>query len=328
MSLKIDFSAGNSSSSRDYERGRNDGVRDIGPPGNGNRVLFIRGLDSETSQEDLRDRLGAEIVRLAGASSVASKFPIMDGRPAIMRVVLIRHRNSKSSCGLAFVELASTELASALLAHLLSRIAQPVGFVVRSRPVACSFANPDAFVEAGEEGKPPAQTSWLIHGTAAGGLGNTTNWVKHRDDWLGASEITVGGDLEENLKSYLQSLIVPNEDAVARSRGKKEVTETAAPTLLDRSGGGIKLQPLKAGFTKKKEREDVMVPLSVNGAPIANALVTSGRPRYIMSVHASSPHLFDPPLSATGSPANVLGETEDDEELTALPSKSEHVRIE
>ena len=280
MDVRVDFSASSSNGGREHvDRNGNDGMRDIGPPGNGNRVLLIRGLDAQTSQEEVRDRLSAEIVRLAASSPSNGRGPVTDGRQAIRRVVIIRYKNTKISTGLAFVELVSTEVAAALLAHLLSRVAQPVGVVVNGKPVACSFANPEAFVLAQnpESAQPLFQTSWLIRGEPNGGIGNADDWFKYRDDYQGASEVRTpppGASMavDPNLEPYLNSLVVPTDDTVHRVKGKKDSGESAGPKLLDRSATGFKMQPVKLGFgakMKKKERDDVMVALPVAGIPLS-----------------------------------------------------------
>jgi len=274
MDVRVDFSSHTSTNTREYvDRNGNDGMRDIGPPGNGNRVLLVRGLNSQTSQEEVRDRLSAEIVRLAETMPSHGRGKVVDGRQAIKRVVIIRHRNTKTSIGLAFVEFVFTELAAALLAHLLSRVAQPVGVVVNGRPVACSFANPDAFVLAqDEEGHPLPSTNWLVKGEPNGGIGNLDGWIRYRDDWHGASEVRTppaGASMavDPNLEPFLQSLIAPSEQDTS-AKGKQDTVDAAAPKLLDRSAGAIKMQPLKVSLgagLKRKDKEDVMVPLPVAG---------------------------------------------------------------
>jgi hypothetical protein len=98
MDVRVDFSSHTSTNTREYvDRNGNDGMRDIGPPGNGNRVLLVRGLNSQTSQEEVRDRLSAEIVRLAETMPSSDRGKVVDGRQAIKRVVIIRHRNTKTS---------------------------------------------------------------------------------------------------------------------------------------------------------------------------------------------------------------------------------------
>lgn len=282
MDVRVDFSASTSSGGREHaERNGNDGMRDIGPPGNGNRVLLVRGLDPQTSQEEVRDRLSAEIVRLAATMPGDGRGSVTDGRQAIRRVVIIRYKNTKISTGLAFVELVSTDIAVALLAHLLSRVAQPVGVVVNGRPVACSFANSESFVLANhpESGNLPVQTTWLIRGETDGGIGNVEGWVKYREDYQGASEVRTpppGASMaiDPNLELFLASLVIPTDDVVSRTKGKKESGEAAGPKLLDRSAGGFKMQPVKLSFgaaNKKKEKDDVMVALPVAGNPVSRA---------------------------------------------------------
>src|ERR1700712_3470529 len=73
----------------------------IAPAGEGNRVLLMRGLAPDSTHEEIRDRIGAEIVRLAAAAASADTDsvaagparPITDGRPAISKVILIRNKH-------------------------------------------------------------------------------------------------------------------------------------------------------------------------------------------------------------------------------------------
>jgi hypothetical protein len=80
--------------------------------------------------------------------------------------------------------------------------------------------------------------------------------------------------IDPNLESFLASLVIPTDDVVSRTKGKKESGEAAGPKLLDRSAGGFKMQPVKLSFgaaNKKKEKDDVMVALPVAGNPVSRA---------------------------------------------------------
>lgn len=298
-----------------------------GPPGNGNRVLLIRGLDPYTSQEEVRDRLGAEIVRLAGSHNPSQPFNVVDGRAAITRVIIIRHKGSKASCGFGFVELVSADLANALLAHLLSRVAQPVGVVINGRPVACSFANMETFELATAGGQPLYSTAWLLHGAPEGGIGNTEGWVKYRDDYLGASEIRITPTgtnmvMDPPLLAFITSLTTFAVNGNPQAANRPEA-ESAAPQPLDRSAGGFKMQPLKlgTGIAKKKERDDVMVALPVGEGRSVKQETSSNGGILTQSLCPSYSQAHSHPGLIVGNAANILGDPEEDEP-SALPSKS------
>ena len=73
--------------------------------------------------------------------------------------------------------------------------------------------------------------------------------------------------VDPNLEPFLQSLIAPAEQDTS-FKGKQDTVDAAAPKLLDRSAGAIKMQPLKVSLgagLKRKDKEDVMVPLPVAG---------------------------------------------------------------
>ncbi len=239
-------------------------------------MLLLRGLDMTTEAETVRDRVGEEISRLA-ARDAANPVTITDGRGAVQRVVLIRDRHNKLARGYGFVELATPEMASALLAHLLSREAQPTGFVVDGQPVAASFAKSGAFepfaLDAGEEGaavldaeaaQAQAQsqalgTPWLIAGGGGGGIGGGVGWYRYADDRHGASELVVhpghGGVLPDPaLYAYMATIAAPTQPAAAPS-GSDKKKDTG---LL-----GGKMQPVKIGLGGKKKAENVLVSLSV-----------------------------------------------------------------
>ncbi len=81
-----------------------DGMRDIGSPGGGKRVLLLRATNYHTSGEEVIRRLSQEIARLVGKVGRER-----DAETAIVRVVRIVDRESRSSWGFAFVELATPE---------------------------------------------------------------------------------------------------------------------------------------------------------------------------------------------------------------------------
>lgn len=284
----------------------------------------MRGLAPDSAQEEIRDRFGAEIVRLASITSPTT--PITDGRAAIQRVILIRNKFNKNCLGFGFIQLASTHLATALLGHLISRTAQPVGFVINSRPVACSFANPNAFAEVGPNGTTEPwcipvhnrdrQLPGGIGGTAAAEEADTVSWLKYWDDTCGASELPVALDtqsplpLDPSLQAFLDGLAA----AVGECNTDKEVpasnpgSGSATPLTLSE---GIKMVPLKIG---KKKEQDAMVSLAVGGVEKA--------PSSKLSASASDLKY----LNASTTAANVFGQAEDDEPA-ALPSKSECASI-
>lgn len=252
----------------------------------------MRGLAPDSTQEEIRDRFGAEIVRLA--STMSPTIAVADGRAAIQRVILIRNKYNKHCLGFGFIQLASTHLASALLGHLISRTAQPVGFVINSRPVACSFANPNAFADVGPGG---VTEPWCIpvHNRdrqLPGGIGgivsaeeaNTVSWLKYWDDTCGASELPVALDiqyplaLDQPLQAFLESLA----SAAGESSQVKETSASnpgsGSGTPLALGAGGIKMVPLKIG---KKKEQDAMVPLTVAGAE----KTSTGRPVLYMCIY-------------------------------------------
>jgi RNA-binding protein 5/10 len=227
---------------------------------------LIRGVSPVTQPEDIRDRLGAEIVRLAQMDK-AHTVQLSDGRSAIKRVVLIKDRHSKAPLGFGFVELASPELATGLLAHLISREAQPVGFVIDGRPIACSFANTSAFTAAGENGH---LMPWVVGGSPDGGLGGVEGWVKYWDNHAGASELIVRPDhagvrVDPLLLSYIECIKIPvtaDASAGGAAEGKKSGASSSAAGGLT---GGMKMQPLKIGLGGggKKRQGELLVPLSL-----------------------------------------------------------------
>lgn len=239
--------------------------------------------------------VGEQIVRLSASSSA----PLQDGKSAIERVLLVRDRHSKSPAGLAFVELASAELAKALLSHLLSREAQPYGFVVDQLPIACSFAAPASFeaLDVDDAGR-----AWAVRGRGDGGIGGEeSRWYRYWDDYAGVSEFVVSADPLHALE-YLEYLraaaIEASKPATAAGKGLASSTSGTDQGGLQKGSG----QAIKIGFSaslKKKDRDDVMVPL-----PLTDR------------------------ASAAPTSASVFGSVEDeDEDPLPLPSKSKLNRL-
>lgn len=275
----------------------------------------MRGLAPDSSQEEIRDRLGAEIVRLG-----APLHAITDGRYAIQRVVLIRNKYTKSCLGFGFVQLATPQLATALLSHLLSRTAQPVGFVINARPVACSFANVNAFADIGPGG---LSEPWCfpmrnrdrvlggIGGPAPEGETDGLSWVKYWDDTCGASDLAVspGSDataVEPALQAFLDSLAASDPTVTKENPSSAPTSGAGTPLAPGALVGAIKMVPLKIGG--KKKEQDAMVALPVAGV---EKPVSSGRWRFAVL------YMY---LSRNVAPS-VFGQ-QDDEEPAALPSKS------
>ena len=82
-----------------------DGMRDIGSPGGGKRVLLLRGMNYHSTGEEVIRRFSQEIARLVGKVGRER-----DAETAIVRVVRIVDRESRSSWGFGFVELATPEV--------------------------------------------------------------------------------------------------------------------------------------------------------------------------------------------------------------------------
>ncbi|KAJ9094736.1 hypothetical protein QFC21_005894 [Naganishia friedmannii] len=327
MSVKVDYAgttAGAGQGRQGQERGwqdpraavlgGNEGMRDIAPAGEGNRVLLMRGLAPDSTHEEIRDRIGAEIVRLASSTAGehgAVSTTIADGRQAIERVILIRNKHTKLCAGFGFIELATPALATALLAHLLSRTAQPVGFVINGRPVACSFANMRAFAPVGPEGVGEAWCFPCPANGKPGGIGRdgAGGWYKYWDDTCGASLLDVDPDFgthghgehiarEPVLEKFLHALDVAADPSQGIGKDQPRALGTGSGlgsgpgTPLAAGGiGAIKLLPLRAGA--KKKEVDAMVALPVAGAD----------------------------RQGTSAPVNVFGQQEEDEPA-ALPSKT------
>jgi RNA-binding protein 5/10 len=263
----------------------------------------MRGLAPDSTHEEIRDRIGAEIVRLASSTHGEHGAPsttIADGRQVIERVILIRNKYTKLCAGFGFIELATPALATALLAHLLSRTAQPVGFVINGRPVACSFANMQAFAPVGPEGVGEAWCFPCLANAKPGGIGGQAagGWCKYWDDTCGASLLDVSPELgteghaeqiarEPALERFLHALDSaadpsqgPGKDE-PHALGSGSGSGSRSGTPLAAGGiGAIKLLPLRVGAKKNKEA-DAMVALPVAGADRQN---TSGASHCVFTV--------------------------------------------
>lgn len=80
-------------------------MRDVGPMGNGNRVLLLRQLDAGSRAELVIKRLSEEIAKFCsqpGRDDLAAQ--------TILRVVMIADRESGQGWGICFIELVTTEV--------------------------------------------------------------------------------------------------------------------------------------------------------------------------------------------------------------------------
>nr|XP_019049931.1 hypothetical protein I302_00351 [Kwoniella bestiolae CBS 10118]OCF28861.1 hypothetical protein I302_00351 [Kwoniella bestiolae CBS 10118] len=266
--VKIDFSATQAPQSHDgqsqpyihqptYARPGHDGMKDIGVFGAGKRVLLLRGLDASTTSQDIVSRMSEEIARMMGkvGREIAAES-------TIVRAVLIVDRSVRSSWGYAFVELATSELAAALLPFLLAPQHQPNGFVINYVPVAPSFANPAAFVPTPAG---PLGGEFILRPSRNGGIASDTieqpegKWCAYWHQAGGAVETTTRGapvigedgliQLTPDHRSFLGTLAgVPPQVPQPR-------TTEAAPTSMTpiSLAGGI--QPIKIGGKGKKKEE-------------------------------------------------------------------------
>ncbi|TXT11024.1 hypothetical protein VHUM_01775 [Vanrija humicola] len=172
--VKIDFAGARADSNRGAPGGAapafaatprgHDGMRDIGSPGEGQRVLLLRHLDQGTYAGEVTRRLAEEISRMIGKGSER------DAEAAISRVVMITDRGTSEPWGFAFVEVVTPELATALLSYLLSPQHQPNGFLISQVPIAVSFANSSAFIPSPAG---PLGGQYLLKAAPNGGIGAT-----------------------------------------------------------------------------------------------------------------------------------------------------------
>lgn len=116
--VKVDFSTppadGQGGPPVHHVKPGSDGMRDIGPPSPGNRVLLLRGLNFHSSGEDIIRRVSQEIARMLGKVGREK-----EAEKAICRVALVVDRETGSKWGFAFVELATTEVS--FLKHISLR---------------------------------------------------------------------------------------------------------------------------------------------------------------------------------------------------------------
>ncbi|WVQ73895.1 hypothetical protein IAR50_003476 [Cryptococcus sp. DSM 104548] len=257
--VKIDFSAPPPVT---YSRPAHDGTRDIGVAGGGKRVLLIRGLTHSTTSADVIYAVSKEIARMMGRQGMESK-----AESTIVRTVMIVEKGSRNSWGFAFVELASGELAAALLPFLISPQHQPSGFVINGVPVAASFADPAAF-EPTPAG--PLGGEYLIRASRHGGFGYETidkpdgAWVSYRLERAGPSEIVPRGapvikedgtvELTPEHRSFLGSLagVPPRADAAAHVDAAKAMQQ-AGMKSINLSGS---MAPIKLGGVGKGKRKE------------------------------------------------------------------------
>ncbi|CAJ0844450.1 9280_t:CDS:2 [Entrophospora sp. SA101] len=114
----------------------NDGENDLGHVPY--HVLLVRGLDPLTTEETL----------YAATSQLA----------ALRRVMLIKDRASRISWGFAFLDYQDVQASSYILSLVNNPQYYPDGFIIDSRPVDITFANPSSFIPA------YATTEWTIWG--------------------------------------------------------------------------------------------------------------------------------------------------------------------
>lgn len=270
--VKIDFSTpqqnphsghGSYQSAPVYVRPGHDGMRDIGSPGGGKRVLLLRGLDSMTTTDEVIRRIGQEIARMVGKQGRES-----EAESSIVRVVLIVDKSARSSWGYGFVELATSELASALLPFLLSPQHQPTGFLIHDVPVAASFSNPSSFVPVSAG---PLGGEFIIRSSRLGGFGSETidkpegQWCAYWHEKGGAMESVPRGapaisedgnvELTPAHRAFLGSLAGVPQSQVTSSQGSHSVQTTGMTPV---SVEGV-MQPIKIGMGKAKKKEEAAI---------------------------------------------------------------------
>ncbi|KAK8861328.1 hypothetical protein IAR55_002147 [Kwoniella newhampshirensis] len=249
-----------------YVRPGHDGMRDIGPPGGGKRVLLLRGLDSGTTADEVSKRMSQEIARMMGkiGREIAAES-------TIVRTVLIVDRTARSSWGYGFIELATSELASALLPFLLSPQHQPNGFLINYAPIAASFANPAAFLPTTAG---PLGGEFLIRSSRNGGFGSDTidqpdgKWCAYWHVQGGAQEAVPRGavviaedgtvELTPDHRAFLG--VLAGAPALKSATALSDV-RPAGMVPINIAGG---LQPIKIGgpIKSKKKEEIGIIPLS------------------------------------------------------------------
>ncbi|WVF66706.1 hypothetical protein IAT40_001448 [Kwoniella sp. CBS 6097] len=249
-----------------YARPAHDGMRDISTPGDGKRVLLLRGLDSNTTAKEIVARMSQEVARMMGRTGQEAA-----AESTIVRVVLIVDRFARSSWGYAFVELSTTELASALLPFLLTPQHQPNGFIINYVPVAASFANFESFVPVTAG---PLGGEFIVRSSRNGGLASSTvdtpegRWCAYWHQQAGAVETVPRGaplinesgtvELTPDHRTFLGTLAgVPPQAKPAASSADLMQTSMAPINI---AGG---LQPIKLGGGKGKKKEEItMIPIT------------------------------------------------------------------
>lgn len=235
-----------------------DGTRDIGAPGAGGRVLLVRGLDPGTYVGEVTRRFADEIARMLGKD-------VRQAETTITRVVMINDRATGNPWRFAFVELASPELAAALLPFLITPQSQPNGFLISQVPVAVSFANLDAFVPVPAG---PLGSEFLVKAAPNGGIGSNTigrddgEWVGYWHEAAGAAQSAPRGALPIPEKG--KELDLPKEMCafLGHLSGKKWVPPQPTTTAGDapdvapqQQAAGTTSGPIKISFGKKVKKE-------------------------------------------------------------------------
>lgn len=208
-----------------------DGMRDVGTPANGNRVLLLRQVDASASATLVIDRITQEISRLVGRPGESTLAVA-----AVSRLVHISDKTEEWSWGIFFVELATAELATALLQFLNSPISHPSGFRIANVPVAVSFGSSASFaaIDAGLLGGPH-----IVPAGTPGGIGPFGTWVAY---WhpQGSAKQTVPTGV------YPQAL----SEAARGFLGSLGLQQSQTPSQ----------QSVKV---KKRKEQDMMVPIEI-----------------------------------------------------------------
>ncbi|ORX36419.1 hypothetical protein BD324DRAFT_628787 [Kockovaella imperatae] len=279
--VKIDFSAtltgsnaADSGSSANatarFPQPGDDGMRDIGPPGGGNRVLLLRGLSHHSTPGEISFRVGEEIARLVGRPGQGD-----EAQRAVVRLVSIVDRAARNSWGYCFVEFATVELATAMLAFLIAPESQPQGFQISEHAIAASFANPAAFIPTPAG---PLGSELVVRAARKGGIGFTTidqpdgTWVGYwHPDAIpspfvpaGAPAISDTGHTESlapEIRSLLGSLSGEVSGGLSTDAAQQHrVTMPTGPISITMTG----LQPIKSSKTNKVPDEGFVGGLSKN----------------------------------------------------------------